>query len=206
MCDCNGVVYTEIPFLVCGTCGRHISVCLMNNDRVSGFEDVFTCIYSRKKRFETIINNVLLPCFEKKDSQMYEYLRSKRYETVECMRKQMKQSGCVDKRYGSVHFFARHFVKGYTCTSSSVYRLKQMLLKFFDETLTRYNLLTPEANFFSYPWLLRYFLSLLGVTCYNEYIKEIKCKKRRLKYVMNIRQLFAGCPIGYTIVEFLDNQ
>ena len=183
---------TDQCTLVCPNCGVTTRVLKPEFDYHK--QPLFFCSYSRSKRFGALLSRVLLPCFEKHDAKMFRFLNTyKPYESVEDIMNRMKLSDLKDKRYCSLHTFARLYVQTYEepLRPRDVFRLKKLVLLDFDtvEFLHRKKMpLDGKVPFFNYPWLLQKLLTLRGVLQYNPFIKQIKCKKRTAHYEQMFRE------------------
>ena len=177
----------RIPFLndpnctlVCPCCGITKKVLVPEYDYFK--QPLFLCSYSRAKRFEGMLSRVLLPCFESKDTEMFIFLsKNKPYETVTDIMEVMKTSRLKDKRYCSLHLFARHFLSGYRAPQHDLQYHKQVLQSFQDVERNFFRK-HHKAPFFNYPWLLRTLLQKHKLSGYACFVKPIRCGKRNLHY------------------------
>ena len=188
--------------MICTYCGMEQPM-LENNDHHTSFEDVYTCVYSRRKRFENLVDSIFFPSFHEKDAPVFSTLKDKKFKSVDELVNFMKRTPLKDKRFCSVHLFSILTVQKHTKLQPPPYATKLHLLRLFDEVLARHKVYGGK-QFFSYPWLLRRLLVLTGNTQYDPYIKTIICKRRRKKYNEMLHALFTGpCP-GYTLKAILD--
>lgn len=197
--------------LVCPNCGVTTRVLKPEFDYHK--QPLFFCSYSRSKRFGVLLSRVLLPCFEHHDAKMFQFLDTyKPYESVEDIMNRMKLSVLKDKRYCSLHLFARYFMPTYTAPDHRLQYHKTIMFSFreVERNFSRF----PQKPFFNYPWLLRKLLSIHSLSDYICFVKPIRCEKRNLYYeelykqVMNgsIDALGQGSPgTSHEIVSGLEN-
>ena len=196
MCSCKANKIVKGPTLICTNCG-HVEDALVNRDYHSCRDALHQCVYSRSKRFENLLDSVLYPVFSNKDTQMYKLLETKTFGTVANLIDFMRTTKLLDKRFNSIHLFAKLTVDQYELLPPPPLKYKKRLMGLFDEILCRYN--STNTQFFSYPWLLKKLLVLTKHSQYSPFIKEIRCKKRRQKYECLLHNLFTGaCPLRYT--------
>ena len=193
-CPCDQVC-RDGCVLICQMCGsekRH----LVPTSTV--YSDVlYQCVYSRKKRFESLFNSVVTPHFDKRDEEVFKALEGKKFKTTAEIIPALKKLCVRDKRFCSIHLMARHFCPSYVPPKVNVRRLRSDTMRVFDTLLTRYKLHQPASNFFSYPWLLKHLFHAQGVTCFDPFIKSIKCRHRRLFYEGLVEELLTPLN-GYT--------
>ena len=201
MCSCGEQKIYESNKTICTHCGLEQPL-LENHDTYESFEDVYTCVYSRRKRFENLVDSVLFPAFHQKDVPVYATLKDKKFKTVDELVHHMKHTPLKDKRFCSTHLFATLTVKNHAKLTPPPYRFRTRVLRLFDEVLSRHKVYGSK-QFFSYPWLLRRLLAVTGNKQYEPYIKEIRCKRRRKKYTEMLHALFTGLCPGYTLQSVL---
>jgi hypothetical protein len=201
MCTCGEQKIYESNKTICTSCGLEQPL-LENHDHHESFEDVNTCVYSRRKRFEHLIDSVLYPAFHQKDVPVFKMLKDKKFKTIGELVTFMRHTPLKDKRFCSIHLFATLTVQKHKTLQPPPYTYRTHLLRLFDEVLSRHKVYGGK-QFFSYPWLLRRLILLTGNTQYEPYIKEIRCKRRRKKYNEMLHTLFTGLCHGYTLTKFL---
>ena len=201
-CDCHMPFVHEPPKIICTGCGVETEV-LENNDRHESYEDVFVCVYSRRKRFEALLDSVLFPSFEKKDTPIFEAIGTQKFDTTADIIEHLKTLELPDKRFCSVHLFAKHMLKEYTPPEVPTLDFKAQIMYHFDQILSRHQAMFHGKTFFSYPWLLKHILHYMGVDHYEQYIKPIRCARRRKKYSKLLKALFSGDLYGYTFQNHL---
>ena len=202
MCDCDAPLVHEKTCCICTECGLQTNL-LENRDYHSSYEDVHTCVYSRKKRFENLVDSVLYPSFHAKDTWVYAILKDSKFKTVPELVQCMRSLPLKDKRFCSVHLFATLTVDNHTSHIPPAPEFRTRLIRLFEEVLARHKT-HGTKQFFSYPWLLRKLLTIIGCPQYSQYIKRIRCKRRRRKYEEMLRDLFTtGLTHGYTLPRVL---
>ena len=205
MCDCNSTKILENSFYICTECGlqtQHFE----NNDNATHNEELNVCVYSRRKRFASLLDSVLYPSFTAKDTEVYKLLND--YGTINTtlnLVDVMRSLNTKDKRFCSIHLFAMLFCKNYKSIKPPPLEFKRYIMKMFDEILSRHNALNKHKQFFSYPWLLHKLLNMVSETRYNDFIKPIRCKRRRKKYDNMLADLFSGLHPAYTLPSIWDD-
>jgi uncharacterized Zn finger protein (UPF0148 family) len=199
VCDVPLLKLESEAAVVCPECGRTSHVLTVTRQGFS--EDVTHCVYSRTKRFETMLRALLYPSFDQKDTLMYKHLSGqKRFETIHDLEDAMKTCKVKEKRFFSLHLFAKLMCQDYNTISPPPLEFFKRVMFGFDEVLTRFNTLHMlRSNFFSYPWLMKSLLNLLGETRYDKFIKKIRCKKRNEFYETMFKTLIDNCPEHYLI-------
>ena len=193
LCDTNRVLDHLIA--VCKNCGSSIKIPYDVTEQPMysrGYGNIcFQNSYSRKKRFGNLFDKLLFPTPDKKDEPCLMFLERKVFASFQDLLACLKNSSLPDKRYCSLHTFARLYVQTYEqpLRPRDVFRLKKLVLMDFDavEFLHRKNM-PGKVPFFNYPWLLQKLLTLRGVSQYNPFIKQIKCKKRTAHYEQMFRE------------------
>ena len=201
MCSCGEQFVYEGCHKICTSCGLQQPL-LENHDYHESYEDVNTCVYSRRKRFENLVDSVLFPAFHQKDVPVYKILKDKTFINIDELVTFMRHTPLKDKRFCSIHLFATLTVQKHDKLIPPQYRYRTHLLRLFDEVLSRHKVHGCK-QFFSYPWLLRRLLAVTGNTQYEAYIKRIRCKRRRKKYKQMLHTLFTGPCHGYTLKAIL---
>lgn len=201
--DCK-VHYIHLEFestRVCPQCGLTKKIGPVVTPTGFG-ENVFVCVYSRAKRFEVMLKALLFPSFDKKDTVMYQHLvkSNKKFESILALQNCMKLCNTKEKRFHSLHLFASLFCANYVPIAPPTQQFFKRVKMIFDEVLCRFNA-TVRTQFFSYPWLLRTLLNLIGEVRYDKYVKTIRCKKRNKYYVDLFRGLVRTAPKTYFISE-----
>ena len=140
---------------------------------------VITC-YSRKKRFAKLFDHTVNPYAETNDNDMLRYLAQRgSVETISDLIKRIKKSKLKDKRYGSIHIFAKLFVTSYKRPPipHNLFVLRKQILRRFEDyefAHKRY----CRNNFFNYRWLLAKLLQELNLGAFLIFVKRLKCPNR----------------------------
>ena len=125
----------------------------------------------------------MFPCPETKDEKCLMYLETQTICSLNDLFRVLKNAPLKDKRYCSLHLFARLYVNDYTAPAppKNVFVLRKFILKKFQDIEMNHRKLMT-GPFFNYPWLLKKILNEFKIHQYNPYIKPIKCKRRRKHY------------------------
>ena len=187
MCSCGKELLVEVEGR--STC----SLCGITSDQqhfIARYgaprDPINVATYERRKRFKDIISRLLFPSIENKDFNMYCYLEKQdtKFKTVNEILKCMKKSKLPDKRYVSLHSFARRFLEGY---KSPLHKDPHTLIKLYVRDFnmietTHFRKCENPKNFFNYAWLLRRLLAMRGRFDLQQFVKPIKCPKRNEFY------------------------
>ena len=112
---------------------------------------------------------------------MLEHLGGRRFNTIQDLLSAMKASKLRDKRYCSIHMFCRYHLRGYEPPPVPPRLLRRSLLRCF-ERLELGHLKFCQKPFFNYNFLLEALLSTHGLGEYCQYIKKLRCEKRKQFY------------------------
>ena len=182
--------YYENGSAVCTVCGKMHSNMLQLVVGIDTYNDTLqVCFYQRKKRFEQILDKITNPCMESKDIAVYKLLSVSRFRTVEDLIKRMKSLKVKDKRYHSLHLFAKFFMTTYVPPTPIHQREKDMCMVMFSQIETMF-LRHFDVPFFNYAWLIRKILHEHGQYQFDKYIKKIKCTKRNMYYENMFNDLY----------------
>ena len=189
--------------LVCRICGRETK---QGPDprilgRVNSNAPLFITHYSRTNRFLKLFDDVVLPHPTLKDAPMLEYLDTRddaitEHTLLSCM----AESHLPDKRYSALHLFTRVFCKSYQKPLVPPTRMqdRKILQQLFSDIEFSHRK-TGARQFFNYAFLLRHILkNHPGYEPFLKYIKKIKCKKRRKRYV----EMYDRLKIDYRFPRF----
>ena len=181
---------------VCLSCGLEQSVpydmyeqskiCMWNN--IS-----FQTGYSRKKRFGKLFDSVVIGAAETKDEKMLIYLKSVTINSMDDLLLAIKESGLIDKRYGSIHLFCRVYVSEFSMPKQPKHipELRKRILFQFENLEFSHLHKLKNRPFFNYRWLLSKILGEAGIHQFKPFIKVIKCKKRR-EYYENMYEVLSA--------------
>ena len=190
-CDiCNTPSLLQMPrSLVCSICGIEKEVPYDMSDQHCNREwSAIFCqtVYSRKKRFGKLFDSVLMGGSEPKDEKMLRYLDGITEDilSMENLVDKVKQAPLSDKRFGSLHLFARCFVTSFVVPvyRGDYFELRKRVLRDFENLEFAHLNNTPTVPFFNYRWLLKKILNRIGLFQFDSFIKVIKCKHRRQHY------------------------
>jgi hypothetical protein len=150
-------------------------------------DPLMLAVYERKKRFKDIMNKMLYPTIDNKDMPMFMYLteyikKHEKFDTTEEILACMKKSGIPDKRYVSLHAFARRFMNGYKAIPLKTHRLSALFRRYFNMLESVFYRRYPTSPFFNYNWLLRRLLTMYKHDELVQFVKPIKCPKRDSRY------------------------
>ena len=170
--------------------------------------------YSKSKRFAKILDGLLYPTPSPADAKMIEFLTSRVFDTLPEMLSAMKSGTFRDKRYISIHLFAKLFLRGYKPPKlqdrpfhsspgpkvlsparrvGPLLPIRKRILMEFEHIQFGHMRYTPETQFFNYSWLLVVLLGEFGLGEYVPYIKNLRCNHRKTFY----RELLASIRHAY---------
>ena len=182
-CDCVQVFNTDYCTQVCLNCGleRPVSFTLIQN-ACPRDKAPFPTGYSKIKRFTKILDCVLQPTPSPADAQMLKLLSGQRFDSLADMMSAMKLGTFRDKRYISLHLFARLFLSDYTAPPVPDRSVRKRVLCEFERIQFGHLRYTPSEQFFNYSWLLSVLLGECGLSEHVTYIKNLRCKHRKQFY------------------------
>ena len=184
MCRC---VYTYTSFCrVCVLCGVQTAwLCL---DKYNVYSAPLERGYNRRHRFKTkVLKLVGLHSGPNYGDPVWPYLQERAFflQNPGDVRDTLRNSKLKQKHYDNLRQFCDAF------TSFSVEHCQQdieaYLMRCFDELLVGWNRLKGET-FFSYAWLLRYFLTTIHSPLLS-YLKPKTCKRRDQKYQLKLNAI-----------------
>ena len=181
----HSLLQTDYHTLLCTSCGeeqQNFGNIRQINQSYSQSVYPFSQCYSREKRFREMLENVFYPCFSTLDNTLCEHVAVLHLTSVEGLFKAVKKLKLKDKRYGSMHVFAKQFVAGYVSPAPVSRHLVNIMCLVFSEIELVYIQLFGVAQFFNYSWLILKFLKVLGLNDYVCYVKALKCEKRARLY------------------------
>ena len=195
MCDCTFIT-TPYDSKVCIHCGIEtpcLPECTSKNVGYSMSHSPFLFGYSRVKRFLGMATSLLFPSASPQDNRMIEYLHTRRHtiKTRNDLDVMIRKSHLRDKRFGSMHFFCRHFVRGYTPPPyyDCLFVMRKRLVFSFERIALSFQKVYPVLPFVNYNYLMRYILTECNYLFYLKYVKTLKCKKRRTAYATLLKGL-----------------
>ena len=184
MCECTGFKFdTDYNTTICHECGQETSTGYkMTEPNMNSYltHTPFLGGYSRQKRFEMMLDLVLNPTPSRSDDGVLEYLfKHKPIKNLGELYYLLKKHRGKDKRYCSVHCFARLCMKNYTPPMRPPSGTKmRVMAKFRDVEFLHKRHCPPKRPFFSYYFLLRRFLSEVDLADHMKYVKKLKCPHR----------------------------
>ena len=192
MCTHPDTFRTTHNTVVCTCCGleRVVPLTITQTQPVRDMCP-FPTGYSKLKRFSKILDGVLYPTPAKADSNMLEYLYSRKFDSIPDLLAAMKQGKMRDKRYTSIHLFAKLFVTNYEAPPARNYSLvRTAILRAFEDIEFSHWRVCPCDQFFNYNYLLCVLLDEYGLGDLVKYIKNLRCKRRRLFYKNQLCRLY----------------
>ena len=204
MCSCDKLVYTEYNTVICTSCGIETKIALDFVQKQAPRDMVpFPAGYSRFKRFSKILDGVLFPTPTVGDNMMLEYLfKKKTYASKAELIKHMKNAPLRDKRYTSLHLFCRLFVKGYQPPPAYNYNevKKRIMMRFQDVEFGHMNK-CPTEQFFNYNHLVVILLSESGLSEHIQFVKDLRCKRRKKYYKEMLERIRTACTGGEAVAD-----
>ena len=188
MCSCGKeYLIEEAGSMTCRMCGDVTQQRYFVTGYNAARDPLMLAVYERKKRFRDIMNKMLYPTIDNKDMPMFLYLteytkKNEQFDTPQEILACMKKSGISDKRYVSLHAFARRFMKGYTVIPVKTHTLSTLFRRYFNMLESVFYRRFPTNPFFNYNWLLRRLLKLYKYEELIPFVKPIKCPKRDKRY------------------------
>jgi hypothetical protein len=181
MCECLNVFRTTYNTYVCELCGVETSTPLEIYQRVAPRNMApFPVGYSRSKRFTKILDGVLYPTPSSADQKMLAFLENHRIDSIEHLLKTMKKSPTRDKRYVSLHCFAKLFVKNYKAPPRlNYFDKRKCILNEFEHILFGHQRYCAHEQFFNYNWLICVLLEKFGMKNLVVYVKNLRCCHRK---------------------------
>ena len=196
---CDGpVVETTYYTFVCTECGLERTGNL--NPELVNVSDAYNTLctaYSRGVRFKNYIKQVtgvLSGCNYK--CKIWKLLeKDAPFESITIMLEKMRKYKCKSKHYDCIRAFAKIFVPSeedeiglHEHDLKNIYKRFNFILgkwKIYEQN----NDNDEQTLFFSYPWLVKKILNEYGITRFDKYIKQLRCKKRNEKYEQLFQKL-----------------
>ena len=171
---------------VCNKCGLQVRV--LNLDVYNANSAPIERGYNRRQRFRVKVDKLLgLHSGPDCDDPVWLHLEKHKvtlntpFDVRECLR----SSGLKNKYYDNIRSFTDAFTT-FNIKHSQL-DVKRFLLSSFDALYGGWNTCF-EGSFFSYAWLLRYFLEIHDSKLVV-YLKPKTCKRRNAKYLAKIRTI-----------------
>jgi hypothetical protein len=203
MCECTSVFRTTYNTNVCDLCGIERPIPLDIFERIAPRHmSPFPVGYSRCKRFTKILDSVLYPSPSPADKHMLEFLWGQtiktKFDSIAELLNTMKKANTRDKRYISLHCFARLFVNGYKKPTNDNYVGKRKcILNEFEHILFGHLRYCANEQFFNYSWLLCVLLQKYELGNLVVFVKNLRCSHRKDFY----RGLLKQIRHSYTLPE-----
>ena len=185
--------------LVCMLCGCEEFPLHIGGDMVVGFQNPVSSAeptYSRKKRFSTLLDQIVLACPSQSDMQMIEYLDGVATEIcdISTLIAALKGSPLRDKRYSSLHLFSKLFIPKFKSPRPPAMWLptKHRIIDFFSHFERMFVRIFPSRTFVSYAWLLRKTLEIFEMGRFGDLVKPLKCSKRARRYMREFQSTVDG--------------
>lgn len=177
MC-CDEFIFTEYS-KICVSCGRERPI--LRLDSFNLFSAPLMKTYSRKLRFKIKVSKILgLHTGPKITDPIWKYLSEQMLETPHDVRHAIRTSKLKYKHYDCIRVFCDIFTS-FKVVAGDVRVLQKQLLHDFDTIFAKW-LQTERDGFFSYDWLLRYFLTNIDSPLVV-YMKPLICLKKHKKYL-----------------------
>ena len=190
MCDCVDFVY-EIGFKICKGCGK-TEKHLESTYQTCSYQQShcpFSSGYSRNKRFAVLLKTILFPCPGKSDEKMLHYFfKNDLKPKVSEIENVFRTSGLNDKRYSSIHIFAKLFSPDYKPIS---YNNIEQIEKIIEWNFIRFEMKYKQKydGFLSYNYIMIYLLESMNFHEYIPFIKETKCARRLKHYDSRVKDM-----------------
>ena len=189
---CCEEIICENGFLICTCCGKSALKSIESTWDTSSYQQKhspFSGGYTRQKRFRSLVHQLLFPTPCTADDAMVKYFVDNRmHPAIKDVETTLRMSGLRDKRYSSIHTFARLFSPDYVALPHGMLLPRERILQMhFERFESEYNRLF--AGFLSYNFVLGFLLRGCGMHVYTKFIKRTKCKRRLREYNEKIKQL-----------------
>lgn len=191
---CNSRLITTMNAnIVCSSCGvlarQQLVSYITPRDWLT---DPLMNVYSRKKRFKALTENLFLPHASTKDNKMMAYLTPLApFPNKDDLLQSLKLSKLGDKRYCSIHYFCKAFVSNYRGPRvlKDVHQVIKILVNRFGDIECVFSRLFPTVQFFNYAWLLSKLLAEFRLNDFIFFVKELKCKQRVTYYSLMLQEI-----------------
>ena len=104
----------------------------------------------------------------------------------------IKKTTLRDKRYMSIHLFARLFCADYVVPPPVCDSVRRRILMEFEHVEFGHNRYCVGKQFFNYAWILSTLLRKFKLMEHAEFIKALRCKHRRKFYTDMLEEIRAG--------------
>ena len=179
---------------VCKDCGLEKRLLLLDTYNVNSAP--IERGYNRRQRYKVKVDKLLgLHCGPKYDDPVWGHLAKHKvtlntpFDIRECLR----SSSTKNKHYDNVRTFSDAFCTDFRVEYCQV-AVKRFLMDSFDELYAGWNR-RNEESFFSYAWLLRFFLEQIDSKLIV-YLKPKTCKRRNAKYLQKLNLILSRKSYG----------
>lgn len=182
MCNHN-FFFSEYSTQICGLCGLEIETALSPSGGYT--ENVPLDLgYSRYYRMQALMNRLFAPTlYGSPNSRVVFELLKHNFSTGEDLLVWLSKLSLKNKRYQNTHYYFAVHKKSYKFPSppgkvcmNKMLNLFSRLENWFEKGQQKYK------SFFSYNWLLRFFLKKYSFHVFLPFVKTIKCRKRVAMY------------------------
>ena len=138
MCSHEHKIIGDCHHYICTNCGTLLNACYDVSNMLAYGDwnhDVLCTPYARNKRFEHMVDSVCFAYETHNDRAMIEHLDNNKVTNLAQIRKYMKISKLIDKRYLSLHLFCKCFDRDYVTFKEIDYQMlireKENMIKAF---------------------------------------------------------------------------
>lgn len=189
-CKCGvNLLQTPASTIVCPVCGTEkafLKTCDFTNCGFQSKHAPFLQGYSRSKRFKQMVDMLLFPASANADGKVLEYLTDRKHliHDLKDIIDLLSKSKFHDKRFCSLHLFSRLFNPKYKKPPfyGNLFHMIERMVRRFQMIELRYKLLSQGKPFINYTYITRFVLEEMGFLYYLQFVKLLKCAKRRKRY------------------------
>ena len=178
---------------ICWVCGVEeyvLSHCSYKNCGFQMRHSPFLSGYSRAKRFKGMVDALFWPTPSNPDTKMLEYLLTQKFSNRLEIIAALTTAPLKDKRFGSIHLFCRLMNPKYTePVHGCLFQMLTRLVREFQCIEARFRQRFVNEPFINYTFLIRHLLTKLEFFSYLPFVKQLKCAKRRAKYMNMLEKL-----------------
>ena len=179
-CGVEEYILRNCSFTNCGFCMRH---------------SPFLSGYSRAKRFRGMMDSLFFPTPSNADTHMLEYLMTRKFRSRNQLIAAVSRAPVKDKRFGSIHLFCKLMDPNYVePVHGCLFEIMRRMAFEFAEIECSFQRTFEGQPFINYTYLLRFLLTCFGLTEYLKFVKNMKCKKRQLRYNKMLKQCYSSMP------------
>jgi len=196
VCSVCTLVETKTSTRVCTTCGKetfYLPNCSHQNCGFAMRHSPFLSGYSRTKRFKGMVESLFWPTPSNPDTPMLTYFTGKKINSLEDVIHTITTAPLKDKRFVSIHLFARIFDPQYTePTHGDLHQMLKRMVFQFQRIESCFERIFINEPFINYTFLIKHLLTKLGFTSYLPFVKKLKCPKRKKRYIEMLNILTCG--------------